>query len=210
MRMRKKPWAAPYLEQLPQVVLHPEQNKGLWAKILGTTDIHVEIGSGKGDYCLQMAALYPEIAWIAIERDPSASAVALKKANGVLPSNMLWIVAEAASIAQWFSEGEISTLHLNFSDPWPKKPHAKRRLTSPVFMPTYLNLLKSDGEIQLKTDNVGFYEYSVLQCEGYPLTMIEFSVDFRRIEQAFDAISEYETRFMGLGQPIFRAVWRKR
>ncbi len=209
MRMRKKPWAAAYLESLPQVVFNPEVNQGKWADLLKSSDLHVEIGSGKGDYCLKMAALYPTSAWIAIERDPSASAVALKKVNGVLPDNMLWIVAEAATIAQWFESGEISVLHLNFSDPWPKKHHAKRRLTSPVFLPTYLTLLKPDGEIRLKTDNSGFFEYSVLQCEGYPLTMSEFWVDFRRIEQAFDAISEYEARFMGLGQPIYRAVWRK-
>jgi len=210
MRMRKKPWAGPYLEKAPQVVENPAENKGRWAQILTHSDLHVEIGSGKGDYCLQMAALYPDSAWIAIERDPSASAVALKKGDGVLPSNMLWIVAEAAALSEWFEEGEISVLHLNFSDPWPKKPHAKRRLTSPVFMPVYLTLLKPEGEIRLKTDNAGFFEYSVLQCEGYPLTMTDFSVDFRRIAQPLDAISEYEARFMGLGQPIYRAVWRKR
>ncbi|MGB7595231.1 MAG: tRNA (guanosine(46)-N7)-methyltransferase TrmB [Erysipelotrichaceae bacterium] len=210
MRMRKKPWAGPYLEKAPQVVENPAANKGRWAQLLGQADLHVEIGSGKGDYCLQMAALYPESAWIAIERDPSASAVALKKGDGVLPENMLWIVAEAAALSEWFEAGEISVLHLNFSDPWPKKPHAKRRLTSPVFLPVYLTLLKPDGEIRLKTDNAGFFEYSVLQCEGYPLTMTDFSVDFRRIAQRSDAISEYEARFMGLGQPIYRAVWRKR
>jgi len=210
MRMRKKPWAGPYLEKAPQVVENPAENKGRWAQILGHADLYVEIGSGKGDYCLQMAALYPDSAWIAIERDPSASAVALKKGDGVLPANMLWIVAEAAALSEWFEEGEISVLHLNFSDPWPKKPHAKRRLTSPVFMPVYLTLLKPAGEIRLKTDNAGFFEYSVLQCEGYSLTLIDFSVDFRRIEQPSDAISEYEARFMGLDQPIYRAVWRKR
>jgi tRNA (guanine-N7-)-methyltransferase len=207
--MRKKPWAEPYLEKAPQVVDNPEKNKGNWAQILGCSALHVEIGSGKGDYCLQMAALYPTSGWIAIERDPSASAVALKKGDGVLPANMLWIVAEAAALNDWFETGEISVLHLNFSDPWPKTPHAKRRLTSPRFMPVYLDLLKSEGQISLKTDNMGFFEYSVLQCEGYPLTLIEFSVDFRRIAQPLDAISEYEARFMGLGQPIYRAVWRK-
>lgn len=209
MRMRKKPWAAGYLESLPQIVTNPAIHRGKWASLLDKSALHVEIGSGKGDYCLQMAAMYPDIAWIAIERDPNASAVALKKSDGVLPSNMLWIVAEAALIIEWFAVNEISVLHLNFSDPWPKKHHAKRRLTSPVFLLTYLDLLKHDGEIHLKTDNAGFFEYSVLQCEGYHLTLIDFSVDFRRNAQTFDAISEYEARFMGLGQPIYRAVWRK-
>jgi tRNA (guanine-N7-)-methyltransferase len=209
MRMRKKPWAPEYLSKLPQVVIHPEENKGKWIEIMDGSKLHVEIGSGKGDYCIAMAKLYPETAWIAIERDASVSAVALKKAGGILPSNLVWIVAEAESIADWFAEGEISAIHLNFSDPWPKKHHAKRRLTSPTFMPSYLALLKSDGEIRLKTDNMGFFEYSVLQCEGYPLLMSEFSVDYRRFEQAGDAISEYEARFMALGQAIYRAVWRK-
>ncbi len=210
MRMRKKPWAKAYLETLPQVIFQPETHQGNWAKLLDRTKIHVEIGSGKGDYCTKMAAMYPEIGWVAIERDASVSAVALRKCDGILPENMVWIVAEASEISTWFSQGEISVLHLNFSDPWPKKRYAKRRLTSPNFLPSYLALLEDEGEIRLKTDNAGFFEYSVLQCEGYPLMMNEFSVDFRRIEQNEDAISEYEAKFMELGQPIYRAVWRKK
>lgn len=209
MRMRKKPWAKEYLESLSQVVFQPSQHQGKWRELLQRTTLHVEIGSGKGDYCTKMAKLYPDVAWIAIERDASVSAVALKKCQGILPENMLWIVAEASEISTWFSVGEIDVLHLNFSDPWPKKRYAKRRLTSPLFLPTYLTLLKEQGEIRLKTDNNGFFEYSVLQCGGYPLKMEEFSVDFRREQHDEDAISEYETYFMELGQPIYRAVWRK-
>ena len=210
MRMRNKPWALEYLSTVPQVIFTPVDFKGQWKKQLNIQDLHVEIGSGKGDYCIKMATMFPNSGWIAIERDKNVSTVALKKVNEKLPENMLWIVGEASSLEEWFATGEIDVLHLNFSDPWPKSGHYKRRLTSPEFVPGYLRLLSDTGNLKIKTDNKILFEYTLMELNGYPLILDEVSVDFRRNPHPDDAISEYEQKFMDLGQPIYRCVWRKK
>ena len=99
-------------------------------------------------------------------------------------------------------------IHLNFSDPWPKKRYAKRRLSSATFLDQYKRILSRNGEIQMKTDNSALFEYSLIEFQNAGFKMVEVSVDYRREKHDEDAITEYEQKFISLGQPIYRCVWR--
>ncbi len=210
MRMRRKPWAKEFLEGFSQVSFSGEKNKGQWLKGSSYQQLIVEIDCGKGDYLFNMSQLESSALWVGIEKDENVSAIALKKVKDQIPSNTHWIVGDAENLENWFDTKEVNRVHLNFSDPWPKKRNTKRRLTSDKFVERLLNILSDDGEIRFKTDNVALFEYTVLLWENYPLEMVEFSVDYRRNEHPEDVITEYEKRFMDLGQPIFRSVWRKK
>lgn len=207
--MRNKPWAQDYLQDLPQVHFDPSAFKGQWKEKTGYACITLEIGSGKGDYARSMAILQPDVLWIAIERDKNVSAVAQKKIQTQNIPNLHWIVGDAEHLENWFDHAEVNTIHLNFSDPWPKKGHTKRRLTSELFIERMLRIGNGDLAIKFKTDNVSLFEYTLPVLSQYPFHLTEFSVDYRRESHPEDAITEYEQRFMDLNQVIYRAVWRR-
>ncbi|MBQ1505855.1 MAG: tRNA (guanosine(46)-N7)-methyltransferase TrmB [Erysipelotrichales bacterium] len=209
MRMRKKKWAVPYIAERTDVVVNdPAEYKGRWKEVLKTEEVRLEIGAGKGSYWIGMAKMYPETGWIALEKSPDAAAIGLKKCPEPGP-NMKYIVGDAEMIEEWFEPGELSAVHLNFSDPWPKKSHAKRRLTAVKFRQKYWNLLPEEGRVILKTDNIGLYEYS-LENMGDLFELVERNDDFRKEPHDEDVITEYEHEFMEKGQPIYRAVWKKK
>lgn len=208
MRMRKKKWAEPYLEEHQEYALqNPSDYKGKWKAQLGCDILHVEIGTGKGDYLIAMADMYPNEGWVGIEKDRSAAAVAARKAIelGNLGKKKM-IVGDAAMILDWFDENEIDVIHLNFSDPWPKKYTHKRRLSSSSFLEKYRHLLNEGGCIRMKTDNEKLFEDSVLYFLEANYQITEFSVNYRREPHEEDAITEYERRYMELGQPIYMLV----
>lgn len=208
--MRNKPWAIPFLESFKDTVISdPTLLASKWRTRLNCEIVHVEIGSGKGDYWRKMAHLNPTHGWIAIEKDRNVAATCLKKnIDGILPT-MALINLDAKDIGTWFTDGEIDVLHLNFSDPWPKKGHSKRRLSHAVFLKEYARLLSGTGEIQMKTDNSTLFEFSCVEMSNHGFICKEMSVDYRRDEHPEDAVTEYEQRFLDLNQPIYRAVWRK-
>ena len=208
MRMRKKKWADGWLEAHSDYVFSdPKEYAGRWRDLLNAGILHVEIGTGKGDYINHMAAMYPEEGWVGIEKDRSAIAVAARKAvedeNDDLHNKRL-IVNDAENLLSWFAPGEIDIIHLNFSDPWPKKHYHKRRLSSSRFLTMYRELLSQDGYIRMKTDNKDLFEASVLYFLENGFTLTEFSVDYRRKDHPEDAVTEYESRFLELGQPIYQ------
>lgn len=208
MRMRKKSWAEPFLNENDQFVIQePQNNKGKWKEKLNCENLHVEIGCGKGDYFIQMSLLDPTIGWIGVEKDRNVAAVAAKKALEDNKHNRLMIALDAENISDWFNEGEIDTIHLNFSDPWPKSGYKKRRLSHGNFLNKYKTLLKDNGQIIIKTDNQGLFEFSLVEFSQNNWLLEDVSVDFRRVEHPEDAISEYESKFMSLGQPIYRAIF---
>lgn len=212
MRMRKLPWAEDFLKEQEVVVKDPAAYQGRWKEILKRDVLHVEIGTGKGDYWKQMSQLYPKEAWVGIEKNKNVAALAVRKfANDetMVKEHMAYICDDAQAIDTWFAKGEVDVIHLNFSDPWPKKRAHKKRLSNHTFIAQYATILKEDGEIQMKTDNVDLFEYSILEFQKENWYLHDFSVDFRRNEHAEDVITEYESRFMNLGQPIYRAVWKK-
>ncbi len=210
MRMRKKKWAMPFLEANADFVLfQPENYKGKWKEILNKDILHIEIGCGKGDYFIQMAKKYSDEGWLAIEKDYNCAAVAAKKALENRPDNALLIAHDAMNINEWFLDEEVDYIHLNFSDPWPKSKNSKRRLSHSNFLQQYFKILNKNGKIILKTDNKKFFEYSLIEFTNFGYKLENVWVDFRSEEHEEDAISEYEAKFMALGQPIYRAIFYK-
>ncbi|MBQ6451344.1 MAG: tRNA (guanosine(46)-N7)-methyltransferase TrmB [Solobacterium sp.] len=210
MRMRKKKWAEPYLEEHSDYALKdPAVYAGRWRELLQGGVLHAELGFGKGDYLLHMAKMYPEESWVGIERDVSAAAVAVRKAveEGLENySNTRMIVGNAEYMEDWFAEGEIDVIHLNFSDPWPKKYTHKRRLSSTRFLGMYRKLLSPQGKIIMKTDNKDLFEDSVKYFLDNDFRLLDISVDFRRNPHPEDAVTEYEQRFMDQDIPINRII----
>lgn len=208
MRMRKKKWADPYLQEHSDFIFdHPEDYKGKWKELLHTSDLHVEIGMGKGGYLNQMASMYPESGWIGIEKDRSVAAVAARKVledENVNLENKRMIAGNAEHLLEWFEPGEVDTIHLNFSDPWPKKHYHKRRLSSDTFLDIYKIILSENGKIVMKTDNSLLFEDSVLYFLKNGFTFTEFYVDYRKNEHLEDAITEYESKFIEEGKTIYK------
>lgn len=211
MRMRKLPWAEDYIANADIVLQEKEANKGIWKQQLKCEQLHVEIGSGKGDYWITMGMKNPACGWVGIEKNTNVAALAVRKFQERQEAhpNMKFLHGDAEEIENWFAEGEIDVLHLNFSDPWPKKRAHKKRLSHASFIERYHHIVHEQGEIQMKTDNASLFEFSILQFQEAGWYLHEISVDYRREAHDEDAITEYEARFLSLGQPIYRAVWKK-
>lgn len=209
MRMRKLKWAEPFLETQTVIVRDCAAMAGKWRSLLNKEELHVEIGSGKGDYWIKMSELYPQAAWIGIEKNINVAAIALKKVEHSEHINRRFIVDDAQAIDTWFANDEVDVIHLNFSDPWPKKRASKHRLSHASFLKRYEKILKPEGKLIMKTDNAKLFEFSILEFQNNGWCLEEFSVDYRREVHDEDVITEYERRFMELNQPIYRAVWHK-
>ena len=211
MRMRKKAWAEPFLKENADFVIEkPEIWAGHWREKLACQRLRIEIGSGKGDYFTKLAAMNPDEGWIGIEKEHKVAAVAAKKALAQPHEHMALIAQDADQLSSWFAKGELDVIHLNFSDPWPKSGYAKRRLSHARFLKQYEALLNPQGQVIMKTDNPKLFEFSLTEFSRENWQLREVSVDFRRQPHPEDAITEYEQKFMDLGQPIYRAVWQKK
>lgn len=211
VRMRKKPWSKKVYKETQDYWMEVNDKfRGKWKSLLGVETLHLEIGAGKGDYWHGLSELYPNRGVIALERDYTAGSFALRKLNDNNNlKNKKWILGDAEDLMEIFSPHEIDVIHLNFSDPWPKKKHNKRRLTYPDKLDKYYEVLSENGEIWFKTDNRLLFNDSVIYFDQHHFDLIEFDVDFRS-EQQIDPITEYEQKFMDKDMPIYRAVWRKK
>jgi tRNA (guanine-N7-)-methyltransferase len=209
MRIRKKTWSSEVFERHQQIIIEDfSEYKGRWKEVLNVDTLRLEIGTGKGDYWHGLAALYPKDGIVAMERDYTVASMALRKFDEGDYGNQRFIFDDAKSLDTMFDTKEIDILHLNFSDPWPKKRHVKRRLTHESKLALYHRLLNDEGEIWMKTDNVGLFEYSLVNVAQHGFKLVDVSVDFRRQDNV-DPYTEYERKFSDLGQPIYRAIWRK-
>lgn len=209
MRVRKLKWAEDFLKEQDVMIQDPAQYAGKWKQLLKCESLHVEIGSGKGDYWKAMSEQYPLEGWVGIERNTSVAALALKKVEGSEQENRRFIVADATEIENWFADGEVDVIHLNFSDPWPKKRNSKRRLSHASFLDKYRKMLSEDGKIIMKTDNSSLFEFSLLELQNNNYHLEEVYLNYRQDDHPEDAITEYEAKFMSKGNPIYRAVWQK-
>ncbi|MFI3284315.1 MAG: tRNA (guanosine(46)-N7)-methyltransferase TrmB [Erysipelotrichaceae bacterium] len=208
MRMRKKKWAKPFLEENKNVMIQtPETYKGQWKSCLKKDFLAVEIGFGRGNYIAGMAKNHPDWALVGIEKDTNCAAVALK---GLDPSltNIKMINQDATVIETWFDEKEVDCIYLNFSDPWPKKGHSKRRLSSASFLSKYNDILSDEGHIVMKTDNQSLFEFSLISFLDFGFKLVEISVNYDSVAEG-DPVSEYEQKFLDLNQPIYRMKLKK-
>jgi len=206
MRVRNRRGATELLEAHPQyVILNPADAKGRWQEIFGNDHpIHVEVGSGKGAFVSGMAKANPEINYIGIDIQKSVLSYALDKvlATDVPNIKLLWV--DGSDLTDYFEEGEIDRLYLNFSDPWPKKRHEKRRLTYQSFLATYQQILPENGEIHFKTDNRGLFEYSLVSFSQYGMKLKGVWLDLHAGDFEDNVLTEYEQKFANKGQVIYR------
>lgn len=176
--------------------------KGYWNKKFGNDNpIHVELGMGKGTFIKDMALTFPNINFVGIEYMDGVVARAIKNINENIPNNLRIIKTSASSLSDIFDH-EIDVVYLNFSDPWPKKRHASRRLTSPEFLKCYDDAFKGDKTIIMKTDNIGLYAYSLVSLSEYGYTIKEASLDLHSEEDKFNIETEYEKKFSSKGVRI--------
>ncbi len=206
MRVRNRKGATELLEAHPQyVILNPADAKGRWQEIFGNDHpIHVEVGSGKGAFVSGMAKANPEINYIGVDIQKSVLSYALDKvlATAVPNIKLLWV--DGSDLTDYFEDGEIDRLYLNFSDPWPKKRHEKRRLTYQSFLATYQQILPENGEIHFKTDNRGLFEYSLVSFSQYGMKLKGVWLDLHASDFEDNVLTEYEQKFANKGQVIYR------
>lgn len=206
MRVRNRKGAGELLANHPQYVIsNPEECKGKWSEIFGNDHpIHIEVGSGKGAFITGMARQHPDINYIGIDIQLSVLSYALDKVLAADVPNVKLLRVDGSSLTNYFAPAEISRLYLNFSDPWPKKRHEKRRLTYKTFLETYQEILPEKGEIHFKTDNRGLFEYSLASFSQYGMTLQQVWLDLHASDFEGNVMTEYEEKFSNKGQVIYR------
>lgn len=198
MRTKFKAWAEPFLNEHPEYSL-PDSELSL------LTDFYLEIGSGKGGFLLKMALKHPELLFIGVEKNVTCAGITCKKLVEAEVSNAKLLFKDGQEVVKLIKDKSVNRIFLNFSDPWPKKRHYKRRLTSDNFLNDYRRILKDDGLIVLKTDNDDLFNYSIEKFTESNFNLIKAEEDYQEID-AFDEMTEYEESFRSKGQPIHRLV----
>ena len=208
MRLRNVRGAKEAIDESEYVIKEPVKWKGRWRELFGNNHpIHLEIGMGKGKFITTLAAEHPDINYIGIERFSSVLFRAMEKQQDQKLSNLIFLREDAAEITEYFDFSEINRIYLNFSDPWPKDRHAKRRLTSKEFFARYNQILKPDGDVQFKTDNRMLFDFSLEQVEeaGWTLAVQTFDLH-HSVYQDGNVMTEYEEKFSAKGNPICKLV----
>ncbi len=206
MRARIRKGLDRRVQECENVLLRePEQYKGHWHTVFGNNaPIHLELGCGKGKFTVETAIAHPEINLIAVEKVENILVLAMEKAMEAEVRNLRFLNIDAKNLTDIFAEHEIDRIYLNFSDPWPKKRHAKRRLTSERFLPIYRQILTENGAVHMKTDNRALFDYSLQSFEdnGYRLEHVTF--DLHHSDFKDNIMTEYEMNFSSQGYPIHR------
>lgn len=208
MRLRHIKGAEEEIAESPYVVQDPQNLKGKWSTLFGNENpIRIEVGMGKGKFIMELALRNPDINYVGIERYSSVLLRGLQKRAELDISNIYFMRINALELAEVFDEGEVDRIYLNFSDPWPKDRHAKRRLTSDRFMPLYDKILKKDGIIEFKTDNQDLFRYSLesIPQSGWKVDKQTFDLHHSEMAEG-NVMTEYETRFASEGKPICKLI----
>ena len=201
MRLRHKANAIPEMKESQKIIFDPEEHKGKWRKLFGNDrKIELEIGAGKGEFISQKAIINKDINYLALEMNTNAFVAACRKILENDLENVYGIVGKAENLLDYFDEGEISKLYLNFSTPWPKKRHNKRRLSHENFLKLYKEILADSAEIELKTDNKDFFEDTLLYFADFGLEILDIN---RNLDEKDSIVSEYEEKFRNKNMPIY-------
>lgn len=218
MRLRNIPGAKEVIRTSEYVVQNPEARKGLWAAVFPKRQpLHIEVGMGKGRFLMDMAVLHPDRNYVGIEMYDSVLLRAIQKRESREEekerlSNLLFLCVDARNLPEIFDRGEVDRVYLNFSDPWPKARHAKRRLTSCEFLKRYEKILSPGGCVEFKTDNRQLFEFSLEEIERAGWELLEKTYDLHREESmmAGNVMTEYEEKFSQMGNPIYKLTARKK
>ena len=209
MRLRNGPGAREVMIENQYVFTEPEGMKGTWKEVFSNDNpIRIEIGMGKGKFISTLAQLNPDINYVGIEKYSSVLLRAVEKQDELQLPNLRFIRMDAEAITEVFGEGEVDRIYLNFSDPWPKDRHAKRRLTSRQFFARYNTILKKDGLVEFKTDNKPLFDFSVEEVKEAGWNLKEVTYDLhndKRLNEG-NVMTEYEERFSQAGNPICKLI----
>lgn len=235
MRLRNIPGSEEALLQSKYVIDEPKEHKGNWQKVFGNDHpICIEIGMGKGRFIIEMANTNPDINYIGIEMYSSVLVRAVQKLNGgrhvweeaaeqagepmeaskstepeeLAVSNLRLLRLDARELAQVFAPGEVDRIYLNFSDPWPKDRHAKRRLESREFLALYDCVLAPDGRIEFKTDNRALFDFALeqLPIANWKSEVITYDLHADKKLMEGNVMTEYEEKFSAIGNPICKYI----
>ena len=205
MRLRNVKNAKEKLEASPFFISNPKEFKGQWQNVFSKQSveknpIHLEIGAGKGQFLIAMAKKNPDMNFIGIEKYESVLVRAIEKVNQTDLKNIVFICVDAMELREIFDH-EIATIYLNFSDPWPKSRHAKRRLTSPIFLNIYDHVFKNNPMIIQKTDNLDLFSYSLETLSQHGYCFLQVSLHLQDTQIA-NVETEYEQKFKEKGIKI--------
>ena len=208
MRMRKKKNGAKRMELCADIhITDPAAQKGAWRTLAGERLLCAEIGCGKGSFILEMAKRHPDRFFIGFEKIADVIVLAMEKVEEAGLDNVVFVCDDAEHVTDIFADGELDELYLNFSDPWPKKRHANRRLTYIGFLERYKIILKDGGKIFFKTDNRPLFDFSLEQFEAAHIALSDVTNDLHHSEYEKDNIhTEYENNFSAKGFSINRLV----
>ena len=214
MRLRNIPGAKEVIENSPYVVHEPQKQKGQWSHVFENDHpIHIEVGMGKGRFLMDMAKIHPEVNYVGIEMYDSVLLRELQKREeyeqneGTL-TNLYFMCVDARLLPEIFEKGEVEKIYLNFSDPWPKARHAKRRLTSRQFLERYDQILIPEGSVEFKTDNRELFEFSLEEVKEAGWTLEASTFDLHHDEELMkgNVMTEYEEKFSSMGNPIHKLI----
>ncbi len=209
MRLRNVPGARDVMAANEYVFTEPEGMAGTWSQVFGNSNpIHIEIGMGKGRFITTLASMNPDINYVGIEKYSSVLLRAVEKQDELNLPNLRFIRMDAENITSVFGKEEVDRIYLNFSDPWPKDRHAKRRLTSRQFFARYNEILKSTGRVEFKTDNRPLFDFSVEEVNeaGWKLSVCTYDLHNDEKLMEGNVMTEYEERFSSQGNPICKLV----
>lgn len=209
MRLRNIPGSQEIIDNSPLVVKEAEKVKGRWKELFQNENpVHIEVGMGKGKFLMTLAAQNPQINYVGIERYTSVLLRALQKMEENPLPNLLFLCMDAADLEKVFAEEEISRIYLNFSDPWPKDRHAKRRLPSREFLARYHHILTKDGRLEFKTDNRPLFDFALEELEPAGWKTEKFSYDLHADTEMMqgNVMTEYEEKFSAVGNPICKYI----
>lgn len=211
MRLRNIQGSREAVAASAYVAHDPEKNRGKWKEVFGNSHpIHIEVGMGKGRFIMEMAARHPENNYIGIEMYDSVLLRALQKMEELQekPANLLFIRMDARTLPEVFEKGEVERIYLNFSDPWPKDRHAKRRLTSRQFLERYDQILAPEGRVEFKTDNRELFEFSLEEAGEAGWKVLASTFDLHHDEELMrgNVMTEYEEKFSSMGNPIHKMI----
>lgn len=207
MRMRKKKNLVPRMERCAACwVKEPEQLRGQWLTLLPTAkEIHLEIGCGKGRFTVETAKQHPEVLFLAVEKVADAMVVAMERAQREELKNVFFLCVDAEKLPEIFADGEIRRIYLNFSDPWPGRGHAKRRLTHGNFLRRYRAILAEGGALHIKTDNDPLFAFTLEELPRFGFALSEITHDLHA-NGPCGVMTDYEQKFYEEGVTINRCV----
>ena len=209
MRLRNVAGSREVISESRFVVQNPKEQKNNWQELFGNTNpIHIEIGMGKGRFIMDMAKLHPEINYIGIEKYSSVLIRGIQKMEVEELPNLFFIRMDAEEIVEVFGQGEVSKIYLNFSDPWPKDRHAKRRLPSREFLARYNEILMKEGNLEFKTDNKDLFMFALEELEpaGWHLDKVTYDLHHDDAMMEGNVMTEYEEKFSSMGNPIYKYI----